>query len=304
MANRTKFAGLYRALDYYYGGPNPNNSPDALVITSAPAATGAGTVLLTSGYAVLTDGTESAVLSTNAAVLVGSGTNQETVTPSATVSPTSRIPGQAGFTATFSNLHGQGDPIASATCGLQEAINDANTNGGGTVIVDAQWKAAGGTSGMISGATIPAGVVILDNRSGFTGGTYLTAAGTLNNTSVKALHSAPSLLLAAQGAGTLIVPVFCVLENLNGGVAYANGGAIQLAYGVAGTVAASSTIPATFLTSPTASEIGILRSVSADVGLSTATLNTGLYIAAASADFITGTGTMKWNLTYQVVSGL
>ena len=304
MANRTRFAGLYRALDFFYGGPVQNTCPPPLIIQTAPAATGAGSVTLETGVVSLTDGYTNAPLATTAAVLVGSGSNQESVTPSAVTSVTSTVPGQAGFTATFSNLHGTGDPVASATAGLQEAINQAHSDGGGTVIVDAGWAAAGGTSGMISGATLPSGVVIIDNRLGFTGGTYLTAAGTLNNTAVKALHSAPSLLLAAQGAGTLIVPIVCVLENLNGGVAYANGGAISLAYGVAGTVAASSTLAATFLTSPTASEIGWLRSASADVGLSSATLNTGLYIAAASADFITGTGTMKYSLTYQVISGL
>ena len=57
MANRTKFAGLYRALDYFYGGPNANNSPAPLIAVSAPGATGAGSIALTTGEIVLTDGT-------------------------------------------------------------------------------------------------------------------------------------------------------------------------------------------------------------------------------------------------------
>ena len=149
-----------------------------------------------------------------------------------------------------------------------------------------------------------ANVIILDNRTGYTGFSYLTASGTLNNTAVKALHTAPSLILAAQGAGTIIIPDTVVLENINGGTAYANGGAIAAAYGVAGTVLATGTVAATFLTSPTVSEIAVLRAATADVGTSTNTLNVGLYLAAATADFITGTGTMKWSLQYHVVSGL
>lgn len=305
MSNRSKFAGLYRALDFYYGGPNANNSPNSLVLaTAGPNPAGAGTVYLNTGVAVLTDGSQSAVLNTNAAVLVGSGTNQETVTPSATTYPSSTIPGQAGFTATFSNVHGVGDPVASATVGLQEAINQAHSDGGGTVVVDAQWTAAGGTSGMISAATLPSGVVILDNRLGFTGGTYLTATGTLTNTQTKTLHSAPTLLVAAGGAGTLIVPLYCVLENVFDTAAFAAGGAIALAYGSAGTVLVTDTLAATFLTSPTESEIGILLPLTADIGTSANTLNKGLYIAAATADFTTGAGTLKWRLTYQVLTGL
>ena len=304
MANRTKFAGLYRALDYFYGGPNINNSPDALVVVTAPGATGSGSVTLTSGQMVLTDGTQAYPLATTAPVLVGSGSNQETVTPSAVSNPTSVIPGLAGFTATFSNLHGTGDPVASATAGLQEAINDCHTNGGGTVIVDAAWAQAGGTSGMIAAATIPSGVVIMDNRLGFTGGSYLSASGSLTNTQTKALHTAPSLLVAAPGAGALIVPISCTLENVFLTGAFASGGAIALAYGVAGTVLATATVAATFLTSPTANEIAILRPVSSDVGTSANTLNKGLYIACDTADFTTGAGSLKWNLTYQVLTGL
>ena len=75
--------------------------------------------------------------------------------------------GAMNFTATFANAHGEGDPVASATVGLQEAINFMQNLGGGKVIVDAQWVAAGGTQAMINAAVFasPKIVDILDYRS-------------------------------------------------------------------------------------------------------------------------------------------
>jgi len=304
--NTTKFAGIFRAFDYAYGCSG-SNKPGPLTVGIGTTASGAATLTLNYSYTTLPDSTQLFPLATNCTINVGSGSNAETVTPSAVGNATFNA-GQltCTVTATFSNAHGLGDQISSATFGLREACVAAGAIGGGTVVVDAVWAAAGGTTAMITAANALAiaNVIILDNRTGYTGFSYLTASGTLNNTAVKALHSAPSLILAAQGAGTIIIPDTVVLENINGGTAYANGGAIAAAYGVAGTVLATGTVAATFLTSPTVSEIAVLRAATADVGTSTNTLNVGLYLAAATADFITGTGTMKWSLQYHVVSGL
>ncbi len=168
MANRTRFAGFYRALDYFYGGGI--GLPPALTILTAPSSSpivNPGGVTMQDGVAVLTDGNEFYPLNTNAPILVGSGSNQETVTPGSVTNGTSPVPGQAGFTATFTKIHGIGDPVASATCGLQEAIDDANRNGGGKVVVDAFWTKAGGTTAMISAAVFPSPTIvdIVDNRS-------------------------------------------------------------------------------------------------------------------------------------------
>jgi hypothetical protein len=304
MANRTKFAGWYRALDYYYGGPNPNNSPASPEIITAPSATGAGSVTLTSGPIVLSDGTVANVLATTAPVLVGSGSNQETVTPSAVQNASSQIPGVAGFTATFANLHGQGDPVASATAGLQEAINDAATNGGGTVVVDAAWYTSGGTAAILAAATLPASgkVSILDN-SGANGSGIVSQKFVLTNTQTKALNSAPTSLIAAPGAGNMIDVIDAVFENVFLTAAFANGGVIQLSYGTGTTIPASATIAATFLTSPTASQVVKVAGALAS-NLVSAIANTAIYVACATADFITGAGHLVITINYRVVTGL
>lgn len=162
----SKFGGFFDALQYYYGGGV--GLPPALIVLTAPSATGAGSVTLDSAVAVLADGGEFFPLATTADVLIGDGDNQETVTPSAVTNPTSPVPGSGGFTGTFTNLHGVGDQVKSATCGLQEAVNDAIRLGGGTVLVSSAWAAAGGTQGMYEGVTFdsPATVTLIDNRTG------------------------------------------------------------------------------------------------------------------------------------------
>lgn len=202
MANRTKFAGRYRALDYFYGGPNINNSPNSLLVQTAPAAVGSASVTLQSGQIVLTDGTVAYPLNINAPVLVGSGSNQETVTPSAVTGVTSTVPGTAGFTATFANLHGVGDPIASATAGLQEAINDADNNGGGVVVIDAFWTAAGGTDTILAAVIFPTSgrVRIEDTRSGTAAQAWGLNPSSL--TVVAAPATATSAVVASQAAIT------------------------------------------------------------------------------------------------------
>lgn len=159
------FGGFFDALSYYYGGGE--GLPPALYIQTAPSATGAGSVTLTSAVSVLTDGTVTYPLATTADVIVGSGEDSETVTPTAVTNPTSDVPGLGGFTATFTELHGQGATVKSATCGLQEAVNDAIRRGGGHVCVSAAWAAAGGTQGMYDGVTLdsPVTVTLVDNRT-------------------------------------------------------------------------------------------------------------------------------------------
>jgi len=157
------FGGSYSAYNFAYG-VNPRVA--ALSVHNAPSTAGAKALGLAVGYAVTHDGIEFFPLATNTPVRVGADSDAESVTPSA-VSAQSEAYGAMNFTATFANAHAEGDPVASATVGLQEAINLAQANGGGKVIVDATWAGAGGTSGMISAAVFasPKIVDIVDNRS-------------------------------------------------------------------------------------------------------------------------------------------
>lgn len=298
----SRFAGMYNANLYNYGGLD-SAMPGPLVVQTGNSATGAGTVVLSLGQTTLSDGTNLAPLNTNAPVLIGNGSNAELVTPTTVSNPTPNIVGTATLSATFANLHG-GDTICSGTAGLQEAINAAAAKGGGIVIVDAAWYTNGGTAAILATAqgTLPSSVTIQDNHAGV-GNAVRYAQVTLTNTQTKALNSVPTAIIPAQGAGTLIEVVNMVLENVNGGVAYANGGAIQLSYGAGVTVPATATVAAAFLTSPTVTQIIKVAGVIATIAASSV-LNVAVNIAAATADFITGTGTVKVRVTYVVHAGL
>jgi len=163
MTGDSYFGGNYVAWNFAYG---VNPRIHALTVHNAPTIAGALSLTVAFGYATTHDGIKFFPLATNAPVNVGIDSDLEAVTPSA-VSSQSEAYGAMNFTATFTKTHGEGDPVASGTVGLQEAINVAQANGGGKVIVDATWAAAGGTSGMISAAVFasPKIVDIVDNRS-------------------------------------------------------------------------------------------------------------------------------------------
>jgi hypothetical protein len=303
--NPTFFAGQYRAASYAYGisADIPGLTVDNP--SGATAAVGTQTLTVAFGTVTLDDGTIIAPLATTAPVIVGTGASADTVTPSAVSNNTPQIYQSSNFTATtFSHAHGTGDKVASGTVGLQEAINAASAAGGGIVIVDAAWYKLGGTAGILAAATVPSGVTVTDNHLGGTGiYPILTNVTTLTNAQVLGMQVTPVQLIPAGGANTAIIIDQVILENLNTGTAYANGGAIGLFYGTSETYPASTTAAATFLTTPTVTAIDVLTGTySSDLGADA--LNAAVTISNASAPFITGTGTLKVTTTYRVVGGL
>jgi hypothetical protein len=160
-----EFAGSKNALTFAYGLPQIAGFP-ALQVSTGNGATGSGTITLVTGAAVASNGAALYPLNINAPITVGIGANAETVTPTAISNcnlPSSQVY-QCQVTATFNNLHGAQEPVTTGTYGLQEAINRANGQGGGTVIIDASWAAAGGTNAIITAATGFPSVSITDNR--------------------------------------------------------------------------------------------------------------------------------------------
>ncbi len=121
--NRTVFGGAASALDFAYGTSYFPNAPAPLQVDLAggPSATGVATLTVSFGTVALGDGTIITPLSTRAPITVGSGANQETVTPSAVSCSTPQIYQSCSFTATFTYQHGTGDRVASASYGIQEA---------------------------------------------------------------------------------------------------------------------------------------------------------------------------------------
>lgn len=204
----SKFAGMYRALDFAFGCFG-SGDPAPLQIGTGSYAAGVASPLLVFGYTTLADGTTLLPLNTNAPVQVGSGPNVEIVTPSAVSDASPGTYNAASFTADFANPHGTGDNITSGTLGLQEALNAAFAAGGGTVIVDAAWVNAGGTSAIIDAASVPNGVSIQNNSQGEGASDTLipiTASGAVNP-KVAARYvitkaGVAALTLAAPTAGT------------------------------------------------------------------------------------------------------
>lgn len=181
--NRTKFAGIYNAVEYAYGTGGSVAQP--LRVGIGNAVTGAQTISLVTGVTTLSDGTNITPVTTTTPITVGNGADAETVTPSAVVCPTPLVTNSCQITATFARLHFTGDRVASGTIGLQEALNAAAVKHG-SVVVDGSWNAAGGTSGMISAATISTGTAIADNRAGAVFGSGSGNATTINGASVPA----------------------------------------------------------------------------------------------------------------------
>ncbi len=159
------FGGQAVAANFAYGSPG---GPAALVcdnptqVQASPSVAQAMTVSY--GYTTTIDGITFYPLSTLAPINVGSDGNAEKVTPLSVSGSGVPTYDSNSFTADFSDAHGKGDPIASATFGLQEALNYMGAQGGGKVIIDEAWVKLGGTTTIKNAATLPSGVTVTDNR--------------------------------------------------------------------------------------------------------------------------------------------
>lgn len=196
--NPTFFAGMYRAVSYAYG---ISAEIPALEVDNPSGSTSGTTQTLNVafGTVALADGTLISPLSTTAPVIVGTGTNADTVTPSAVSNSTPQVYQSSSLTATtFAHAHGTGDRIASGTVGLQEALNAAQAAGGGIVIIDIAWYLIGGTAAIIAAATVHDTVAIWDTSAG---GPFVSAGLLPTTTSPIA---APTALTTATSANGMI----------------------------------------------------------------------------------------------------
>jgi hypothetical protein len=162
FAQDSQFGGLYRAMAYAYGA---QGGPQPLQVSAGNSTLGSSTITLTYGSITLNDGTPFMPLATNAPIVVGAGSNAETVTPTAVSCGTPRVVNSCQVTANFANIHYMGESVSSATIGLQEALNAAHLRGGAAV-ADGAWAAAGGTTAMISAAVTFSNAVVNDMRNG------------------------------------------------------------------------------------------------------------------------------------------
>jgi len=300
--NPTFFAGQYRAVSYAYGIVA---DVPALEVDNPSGSTSGGTQTLTLAFGTITlqDGTVVSPLNTNAPVIVGTGSNADTVTPSAVSNGTPQVYQSTNFTATtFSHAHGTGDRVASGTVGLQEALNAAAAAGGGLVIVDAAWYAAGGTSTILAAATIPAKVSIWDSSTG--AGTVQSVTVPLTLAQIQNAFTTAVPIIPAPGAGNLIDVVDATLNLIFGTNAFTTGGAAQLSYGTGTTYPATATISAAVYTGLAANTIVKVAGVEA-ASTSSNYLNKPIEYTNATAAFAAGTGcSANLIVNYKVVTGL
>lgn len=149
-------AGVFTASAYNYGVSAP-----PITVVSGFTGTGSQTFTASNGVVKLADGRAIPVFSVTAPITIGVGSTKETVTPSA-VSGCSASNTTCLVTASFTYAHGNGDRVVSGTAGLQEAINDAFAQGGGQVVVDAQWS---GTNTLLYAAIPYNNVGVVDYRA-------------------------------------------------------------------------------------------------------------------------------------------
>lgn len=250
--NRTYFGGTRNAFDYAYG-INPAVPPLNVAAGGGTTATGVGTLTVNFGFVAAADGTTFFPLSTNAPIIVGVGTNADTVTPSAVSCLTPQIYATCQVTATFSHTHNTGEQVASGSVGLQEALNYQLWKLGGAVSVDYNWALYGGTSAIISAASyysatvneltsVPGSSVFIEDFRGqggsaTNGNLYWTLQPSTLTTISAPTYAATNISYSGTGTWSNTTYYFCVtyLDPLGGesacSTAYsqANGTASQAA---------------------------------------------------------------------------
>lgn len=135
-------------------------------------------------------------------------------------------------------------------------------------------------------------------------GNVTTVSVTLNPTQMAAAYATPVQLVAAPGAGkVIIVQEASVYTASTGNTAYATGTAPIIQYGTTvhggGTNAVGSGLVAGDITAASSQVRCLVGSVAALTGVS----NTGIYFSNATGAYTAGTGTnVTFNLTYQTIT--
>lgn len=121
----------------------------------------------------------------------------------------------------------------------------------------------------------------------------------ISSAEIKAMLATPKVLVAAPGAGKIIVPIIALFSFDFGTVQYANGGNVQIKYGTGGTQVLANI--ATAAITAAADTLRWLSPVSTAVTVDTG-VNTDLVAQTATSEFITGDGTAKIFLLYREIT--
>lgn len=239
--------GTYYSPNYNYG---QTSKVPPMKITTGTSASGVGTVTVSFGYFTTPDGRlvyPFTGVGTLPPITLDTGANFETVTPSSVSCSTPSVINTCLITATFSFAHGAGVNIGSGDQGIQEAINDATSQGGGQVF----WVLDGGVLTLsTSAANTNIGTVTIPTRSfvmgavarvtttitgctggwslGYTSGVEFTSA----NTTLTAGTTTDSSTLVAPvifNAAAIIPVVHCTTANATAGAVHARVWGLKMA---------------------------------------------------------------------------
>lgn len=288
------------ATDYAYGR---NPAVEAAQVYVGAGASGSQTLVITPGQMPNQIGRVFPLFSTHSPILIGAGSNQETVTPSAvTLQYQVPVATSALVTANFSNIQGQGAEVASGTFGLQEAILSAQAAGGGQVWVDSLWKSYGGTTAMITSAFGDATVQITDVRSGiqtwyqWNGSAYAAASGATfsgaNGQAFTMFQNTENLTLSTSGATTdtvgNLLPANSIIMAVSGTVTTTITTATDWKLGDSVTAGRFSAADTTLTAGESVPKSGFPP---VQIGTGVASATTGVYQASAAKVRVTCTGT-------------
>lgn len=203
MSIISSFGGRYPALDYAFGAQGAY-APPPLQLGSGNANTGSSSVTVITPITVTQGGTPLSPIAVGSSITIGNAAGQETVTVTGVGTPSlsgfSQGTGSVSVTASFTLLHGPQENVASATFGLQEAINRANANGGGIVVINASWYAAGGTTAIVQASVLPTNFSVSIEDLAGDGAVWVN--GPTSTTVLAVPATATSAVVATQAAIT------------------------------------------------------------------------------------------------------
>lgn len=257
---------------------------------SRGTSTGASTITLTDGH-----------------VFVGNASNLATdVAMSGDIAITN-----TGVTAISSGVIVNADVNASAAIAYSKlaALTSAHILVGSGSNVATDVAVTGDVTISNAGVTAIGSAKVLVSMLG--PAVLVEASGTLSQAQLLAMSVTPVVLVAAQGAGTLIIVDEIELLHTYSTTAYANGGDVSIQYTTSATpvsvfdvAVVTATASANFLLKPSASYTSS-SSTSSATDLSTS-LNKGVEITNATAAFINGNAAniFKYRVRYHVVTAL
>lgn len=176
-------------------------------------------------------------------------------------------------------------------------------NGGtsGTVTVNVP-AAAGTTTFTLPSSNGTASQTLITNGSGVTSwaDNEITVTGTLSSAQIKALRATPVAIVAAPGAGKMIVPVSTTAKFIYGGTAYTGAGdSVNVYWGTTTSLNASGIANATMVGTTTTWQLLNIGNTATTTTPENVALN---WFNPGASEFITGNSTISWSITYRIVT--